>query len=155
MMIVFGQYCCTDSSLLCTKMFLHLLIYLVCVYVCTCIYQGMHVEIGGKCMGVSFLLPPCELGGSDSVHQSWQQVLLSTEPFCQLPHDLLFIKNILLGNALSILSFICSYIISMYVSVVTDAEWGSFNTLPHSYMQTPHNKGPRRCLVSEIRGRTL
>lgn len=75
-------------------------------------------------MGVSFLLPPCELGGSDSVHQSWQQVPLSTEPFCQLPHDLLFIKNMLLGNALSILSFICSYIISMYVSVVTDAEWG-------------------------------
>lgn len=53
---------------------------------------------------------------------------------CTAPTCLFFIKNMLFENALSVLSLICNYIISMYVSVVADAEWESFNTLPYSYV---------------------
>lgn len=54
--------------------------------------------------------------------------------FLHSSHMPFFIKNMLFENALSVLSLICNYIISMYVSVVADAEWESFNTLPYSYV---------------------
>lgn len=50
------------------------------IHVCTYVYCGPHVNVGGQFRGIGSLFPQCGSSQrSNSVHLSWQQTYLSTE----------------------------------------------------------------------------
>lgn len=49
------------------------------IHVCTYVYCGPHVNVGGQFIGIGSLFQPYGAQISNSVHLSWQQTYLSTE----------------------------------------------------------------------------